>query len=184
TLTQMKENGQIKQQDEFLEVMKENGGLYQLIQIAQNDQIQRKGIKQYAAITIASLHKAMKLPDEFRVTIVDSLKQMSNDKNKVFIFLSALALSRIAECEDNHTDIISGDFETALKNYIQIIDIGVNDYGIMLALNLLQFGSKETQNKVGNGVPWQDLYDIILDVTDEGILQSAILLDQWKLAIS
>ncbi|KAA6376019.1 MAG: hypothetical protein EZS28_028453, partial [Streblomastix strix] len=184
TLTQMKENGQIKQQDEFLEVMKENGGLDRLIQIAQNDKIQRKGIKQYAAITIASLHKAMKLPDEFRVTIVDSLKQMSNDKNKVFIFLSALALSRIAECEDNHTDIISGDFETALKNYIQIIDIGVNDYGIMLALNLLQFGSKETQNKVGNGVPWQDLYDIILDVTDESILQSAILLDQWKLAIS
>ncbi|KAA6366140.1 MAG: hypothetical protein EZS28_038333, partial [Streblomastix strix] len=118
-LIQQNETGMMQQQNELYRFMGKNGSLTRLLQIIQDDSIQREDVKQFSTLIIASLYKAIQLPDKFRGSIIDLLKQMSNGDDVEVVHLSILVLSRIAECKDNHTDITSGDFENALRNYIQ-----------------------------------------------------------------
>ncbi|KAA6366203.1 MAG: hypothetical protein EZS28_038270, partial [Streblomastix strix] len=47
---------------------------------------------------------------------------MHQDWNVQLVQQSALVLSGLAECEDNHTDILSGDFTSLIRTYIQSFD--------------------------------------------------------------
>ncbi|KAA6390335.1 MAG: hypothetical protein EZS28_014139 [Streblomastix strix] len=164
-LTKINENGKIQQEDEFRIVLERNNELSKLEQIFSADKFKDDDIKKYAAIIIASLYKALKIPDKFRFAVIDCLKEViyneyKYDDEEDLVELASLALSRIAECEDN---------------------------GLVLALNLLRFGSEETQLKVKEGISLDYIRDLYLNPDEdqpETTAFSAKLIDEWMLTIS
>ncbi|KAA6345021.1 MAG: hypothetical protein EZS28_052196 [Streblomastix strix] len=110
------------------------------------------------AIAISFLHKAMLLPDEFRGAMIEILKR-------------------------NHSDIISGNFATVLNKCISDTDTYTYDHGLILALNLLRFGSEDVQQKVKEGVPIERVRNLMTNLDDK-IQLTAELLNQRIIAIS
>lgn len=79
--------------------MEKNGGLDSLVKIFNDDKYKTSDVKKYSAIVIGSLHKAVKLPDEYRVALIEYLKSLSDDKDGEIAYLSVLVLARLAECK-------------------------------------------------------------------------------------
>ncbi|KAA6367372.1 MAG: hypothetical protein EZS28_037101 [Streblomastix strix] len=165
---QQKETGEIQQYNEIRHFFIKNGGLELLIKIFKNENIQREDIKKNCAFIIGSLHKAQKIPSEYRSAVIVFLKGMFSDEDNEYVYLSALTLAQLAECK------------------VKIID-----QGLMLALNLLNYGSKSVIQKVQQAVPWNAVRDIIQNAEDasddeeqESYVWSAKLLDEWMSFVS
>ncbi|KAA6388008.1 MAG: hypothetical protein EZS28_016465 [Streblomastix strix] len=187
-LLQINENGEIQQEDEFRSVLERKNALHKLEQIFSADNFKGDDIQKYSAIVIASLYKAIKMPDEFRLAVINCLNDLVKYSYfQDFIEFSALALSRLAECEENHSDIISGDFPSTLRLYIESDYYSATDNGLSFALNLLRFGSEETVLKVKEGISLDYIRDLYLNPDEdqpETTAFSAKLLDAWMLTIS
>ncbi|KAA6377888.1 MAG: hypothetical protein EZS28_026586 [Streblomastix strix] len=127
---------------------------------------------------------AVKVPDEIRFSVIDELKQMSQYGSDLEIVrLSAIALSMLAESEQNHTDIIAGGFPNIISRFLTYEDIKVIYSGLALALNLLYFGSEQTKQKVKQAVP----LNIVRQLTQSRYQNDAMtaqLLDEWIQFIS
>ncbi|KAA6369292.1 MAG: hypothetical protein EZS28_035181 [Streblomastix strix] len=124
----------------------------------------------------------MKIPDQFRSQVIEQLKLLSEDQCNVNILLSSIAIARLSECKENHTDIISGNFPNILRKLISSDYLRIIDQGMMLALNLLHLGTDETRIKVNEGVPSYAVVGL-LQSRDQQIALTAQLLDQWLLSI-
>ncbi|KAA6372815.1 MAG: hypothetical protein EZS28_031659 [Streblomastix strix] len=168
-LSPVNETGQIQQKDETRCFMEYNGALNHLIQIFLHYQSTFNMGKVCCAIAISFLHKAMLLPDEFRGAVIEILKTN--------------ALKRLAENCGNHSDIISGNFATVLNKCISDTDTYIYDHGLILALNLLRFGSEDVQQKVKEGVPIERVRNLMTNRNDR-IQLSAELLNQRITEIS
>ncbi|KAA6381300.1 MAG: hypothetical protein EZS28_023173 [Streblomastix strix] len=69
-IIEMNQTGQIQPEDELRKVLENNGGLAKLVKIFQNDNFEEKQINQFVAIIIGSLHRAVKIPDDIRSSII------------------------------------------------------------------------------------------------------------------
>ncbi|KAA6396391.1 MAG: hypothetical protein EZS28_008087 [Streblomastix strix] len=182
-IVNMKHSGQIGQKDEFLSVMEKIGGLQQLVKIFVNDDAdQNQEIKKYVSIVIGQLHKAQKVPDQFRSALIDSLKQMAFDKDDEFVYLSGLVLARLSECNENIADIVAGDLDF-IEQYISRTAYSTIEQGMLLALNLLNFGSEDVKNKVKAAVPRNIVRQLIRSQEEDelfqqdGLVLTAVLLN-------
>ncbi|KAA6397298.1 MAG: hypothetical protein EZS28_007172 [Streblomastix strix] len=185
-LSPVNETGQIQQKDEIRSFMENNGALNHLIRIFLHYQFTNNIGKGCCAIAIGFLHKAMQIPDEFRGAVIEILKQIIENKEKINMIFpqeSANALSKLAENCGNHTDIISGNFTTVLYKCISDTYLQTQDYGLILALNLLRFGSEDVQQKVKEGVPIERVRNLMTNRNDE-IQLTAELLNQRITEIS
>ncbi|KAA6387564.1 MAG: hypothetical protein EZS28_016909 [Streblomastix strix] len=184
-VTKMKDNGHIQQQNDIYNFFEQSGGLVKIEEIFKNQSFKRKDINQLAAIIIGSLHKSVKIPDEFRASVIDSLKQMAQDEDEKIVNLSALALAWLAECPDNHYDILSGNFSSTLKKFISGTYQQQVENGMILALNLLKFGLVESKEKVKEGVQWDIVREYAYqDDENESYILAAKLLNEWLVFIS
>ncbi|KAA6375173.1 MAG: hypothetical protein EZS28_029301 [Streblomastix strix] len=195
-VTSFEETGKIQINESLLDIFVENGGLEKLVNYLKDDEIENERIKQHLAVIIGSLHKAVKIPDDFREVVINNLKSLpEDDDDDELIHLQVASLSRLAENEENHEDIISGNFSENLIKYISSEVEDIVDQEMMLALNLLQFGSQQVRLKVKEGVPWdvvkQLQYNEINIEDDEDdddndqkkVKITAELLDQWIISI-
>ncbi|KAA6367729.1 MAG: hypothetical protein EZS28_036743 [Streblomastix strix] len=97
--------------------------------------------------------------------------------------LSAIALSMLAESEQNHTDIITGGFPNIISRFLTYENIKVIYSGLTLALNLIYFGSEQTKQKVKQAAP----LNIVRQLTQSRYQNDAMtaqLLDEWIQFIS
>ncbi|KAA6393260.1 MAG: hypothetical protein EZS28_011214 [Streblomastix strix] len=128
--------------------------------------------------------QTVKVPDELRFSVIDELKQMSEYKNdKKIIRLSSIVLSMLAECEQNHTDIITDGFSGIIRIYITQDEPKTIYQGLVLILSMLQFGSEQTKQKVKQAVSLNNIHDLI-ENEDQNVVTTAQLLDEWLQFIS
>ncbi|KAA6368862.1 MAG: hypothetical protein EZS28_035612 [Streblomastix strix] len=150
-----------------------------------NNNFQRKEINLFAAVIIGSTYKASKMPDEFRRIVIEQLKLAAQHKDKYIAGLSALILVGLSECVDNHTDIIAEIIPNILRKYISEGEHQLVNQGMMLALNLLYYGSDETKEKVIEAIPKESIAQFLRQINDQnGLIFAARLLNEWIQFIS
>ncbi|KAA6397371.1 MAG: hypothetical protein EZS28_007104 [Streblomastix strix] len=175
-----------KQEIQIRDFFEKYGGLKKLIQIFQNSSYQNKLIVQYSIISIGLLHKAVKIPDEIRIAVIDEIKQMPQPGNdKEIQYLSAIVISMLAESEENHNDIIAEGFPNTILSLLTCDDPKVSYQGLTLALNLLYFGSDSTKQKVKQAVPLNVVCQLTheMDQNDDDVMTAQLLID-WLLFLS
>ncbi|KAA6336291.1 MAG: hypothetical protein EZS28_052887 [Streblomastix strix] len=127
----------------------------------------------------------MKVPDQFRSSVIRVLKELAQDQDDKIIYVSAIVLSWLAECPDNHSDIISDDLSSLIDRFILNANLHIIDYGLIMALNLLNYGNETTQLKVKQNVSQNTVRELIQDEnTEEWAILTAELLDEWLCTIS
>ncbi|KAA6379062.1 MAG: hypothetical protein EZS28_025412 [Streblomastix strix] len=151
--TQMDQSGERQQQNQIRSVFEKIEALPQLLKIMKNENFEDEDINSYAAAIIGSTYKASKLPDEFRRIVIEYLKLAAQHEDQYFIRLSALVLAGLAECVDNHSDIVAEIIPYTLSQYINEDEYNAVDQGMMLAINLFRYGIDETIEKVIEAVP-------------------------------
>ncbi|KAA6338932.1 MAG: hypothetical protein EZS28_052656, partial [Streblomastix strix] len=100
-------SGEIQQQNQIRSVFEKFEALPQLLKIMKSENFERDDINSYSAAIIGSTYKASKLPDEFRRIVIEQLKLAAQHKDKDIAGLSALVFAGLAECVDNHSDIVA-----------------------------------------------------------------------------
>ncbi|KAA6380475.1 MAG: hypothetical protein EZS28_023996 [Streblomastix strix] len=99
------------------------------------------------------------MPDEFRKIVIEQLKLAAQHKSQFIVDYSAVVLAGLAECVDNHTDIIAEIIPNTLRKYITEDEYQQIDQGMMLALNLLYYDTDEIKEKVIQGIPRERVVD-------------------------
>ncbi|KAA6398439.1 MAG: hypothetical protein EZS28_006036 [Streblomastix strix] len=108
-----------------------------LIQMFNDDDIE--SIHLQIALILAILFKATKLPSEISLKVIQSLKGYM----KTYFF----ELAVLAECPDNHTDILIDDFE----KYLTVKVFQTEDY-LDFVLNMLKYGNQWNQYLIASAV--------------------------------
>ncbi|KAA6373609.1 MAG: hypothetical protein EZS28_030864 [Streblomastix strix] len=93
------------------------------------------------------------MPDEFRKIVIEQLKLAAQHKSQFIVDYSAVVLAGLAECVDNHTDIVAEIIPNTLRKYISEDEYLQIDQGMMLSLNLLYYNTDEIKEKVIEGIP-------------------------------
>ncbi|KAA6371415.1 MAG: hypothetical protein EZS28_033057, partial [Streblomastix strix] len=182
---QMDLSGEAQQQNQIRSVFEKIEALPQLLKILQNEIFKCKNINIYAAVIIGSNYKASKIPDEFRKIVIQYLKLAAQNEDQYIVDYSALVLAGLVECEDNHTDIVAEIIPHTLQKYINEDVYQQIDQGMMLALNLIQYGTAETKMKVIEGIPKERVVNFAERQDDQdGLIFAARLLIEWIQFIS
>ncbi|KAA6398701.1 MAG: hypothetical protein EZS28_005767 [Streblomastix strix] len=179
-IIQMNQTGIIQQEDDLQKVLENNGGLAQIVKIFRNNNIQNRKINKFCALLIGQLCKALKIPDEFRSSVIQCLKEISDDNFQYLIESSSLVLSRLAECKANHTDITTGEFVNLIMKYLQSNNHKIIDHGLLLVLNLLNIGTEETQQVVKEAVPLNLIRQYAQSLNEDIASTSILLIDQLQ----
>ncbi|KAA6375336.1 MAG: hypothetical protein EZS28_029136 [Streblomastix strix] len=109
------------------------------------------------------------------------MPQPGNDEE--IVRLSVNVLSILAECEQNHTDIIAGGFPNIISRFQTCYDLRIIYPGLTLALNLIYFGSEQTKQKVKQAVPL-NIVRQLTQIRYQNDDMTAQLLDEWIQFIS
>ncbi|KAA6348690.1 MAG: hypothetical protein EZS28_051968 [Streblomastix strix] len=181
----MDQSGEIQQQNKIRSVFEKIEALPQLLKIMKNNNFEDEDINLYTTAIIGSLYKASKLPDEFRRIVIEQLNLAAQHKDKYIAGLSALVFTGLVECVDNHSDIVAEIIPHTLQKYINEDEYYPVDQGMMLAINLLQYGSDETKQKVIQAVPKERVSEWAEQNEDQrGLMFAAKLLNEWIRFIS
>ncbi|KAA6390019.1 MAG: hypothetical protein EZS28_014454 [Streblomastix strix] len=182
---QMDLSDKIQQQNQIRSVFEKNKALPQLLKIMKSENFERDDINSYAAAIIGSIYKASKMPDKFRRIVIQYLKLAAQNEDQEISGYSALVLAGLAECEDNHTEIVAEIIPHTLQKCINEDEYQPADQGMMLAINLLQYGSEETKEKVIEAVPQERVAEYAEQDDDfNGLILAARLLNEWIQFIS
>ncbi|KAA6392516.1 MAG: hypothetical protein EZS28_011954 [Streblomastix strix] len=175
------QSDEIQQQNQFRSVFERNEALPQLLKIMKSEYFERNNINLYAAAIIGSIYKASKMPDEFRRIVIQYLKLAAQNEDQKISGYSALILVGLAEC----VDIVAEIIPHTLQKYISEDEYQPIDQGMMLALNLIQYGTAETKMKVIEGIPKERVVNFAERQDDQHELnQTARLLIEWIQFIS
>ncbi|KAA6372634.1 MAG: hypothetical protein EZS28_031838 [Streblomastix strix] len=119
------------EQHPFLTPLTNDGTISQLIQIIKD------GDEQPAQI-LAYLYKALALPFEIEKVVIEKLKRFPSNFEE---------LALLAECKDNHNQILAKEFENQLFEYESD-----SLSSLRLILNILKFGTNENKIKISNAI--------------------------------
>ncbi|KAA6393821.1 MAG: hypothetical protein EZS28_010652 [Streblomastix strix] len=120
------------------------------------------------------------MPDCFRKNVIEVLKFGVQDKDQYIVGQSAHVLAGLAECEDNHSDIVAEIIPNILRKYISGDQYLQIEQGMMLALNLLFYGTDEVKEKVIEGIPRERVLDFAeYEDNQHRIIYTAKQLYEW-----
>ncbi|KAA6399716.1 MAG: hypothetical protein EZS28_004760, partial [Streblomastix strix] len=105
---------------------------------------QDQEVNQNASLAIGQIFKASALPKEFRNDVILTIKKMTNNEDQYISSVAIGVLSGLAECQDNHSDILSSNYPASIAKFIsQKKDIIVH-YTLQLIHNILTHGLQQT----------------------------------------
>ncbi|KAA6403771.1 MAG: hypothetical protein EZS28_000709 [Streblomastix strix] len=131
-------------QIDIKKIIESNGTLDKLVNVLQNDEYYDQEINQIVSLAIGQAFKASPLPKEFRNEVILTIKKMTNNDDQYISSIAICVLAGLAECQDNHTDILSSNYPASIARFIsQKSDIIVR-YTLQLILNILTHGLPQT----------------------------------------
>ncbi|KAA6359177.1 MAG: hypothetical protein EZS28_045296, partial [Streblomastix strix] len=131
-------------QIDIKKIIVSDGTLDKLVSMLQNDEYQDQEVNQNAALAIGLTFKAAPLPKEFRNEVILTIKKMTNNDDQYISSVATDVLAGLAECQDNHADILSANFPVTIARFIsQKSDIIVH-YTLQLIHNILTHGLPQT----------------------------------------
>ncbi|KAA6391985.1 MAG: hypothetical protein EZS28_012488 [Streblomastix strix] len=133
--------------------LESDGTLGRILWALFNDRYKFDFIKYNAILAIACIYKAVPIPSKFGFQIIDNLKGNIKGKINHLIRYSSISLAFIAECRENHSEILKGDFLKAINNLFY--EKWTEEYypNIFLLLGkLYKFGDDETKLMIKNEI--------------------------------
>ncbi|KAA6360311.1 MAG: hypothetical protein EZS28_044162, partial [Streblomastix strix] len=104
------EQSSIGAQIDIKKIIESDGTLDKLVSLLQNDEFQDQEVNQNAALAIGLTFKASPLPKEFRNEVILTIKKVANNDDQYISSIAICVLAGLAECQDNHADILSANF--------------------------------------------------------------------------
>ncbi|KAA6393810.1 MAG: hypothetical protein EZS28_010662, partial [Streblomastix strix] len=131
-------------QIDIRQIIENDGTLDKLVTVLQNDEYQDQEVNQNASLAIGQIFKASPLPKEFRNDVILTIKKMTNNEDQYISCVAIGILAGLAECQDNHSDILSSNYPASIARFIsQKKDIIVH-YTLQLIYNILTHGLQQT----------------------------------------
>ncbi|KAA6373504.1 MAG: hypothetical protein EZS28_030968, partial [Streblomastix strix] len=123
----------------YNQILTNDGIVANLIQIIQDKDKDKDNIPYYIALILSNIFKALPLPEDDKKQVLQQLKQ----------HYAFDEIAYLAECPENHDDILSDSFENQLFN--EKVEFQTLQY-LRLTILLLQLGSNNNKKKAALSV--------------------------------
>ncbi|KAA6389292.1 MAG: hypothetical protein EZS28_015179, partial [Streblomastix strix] len=131
-------------QIDIKKIIASGGTLDKLVAVLSNDEYQDQEINQNASLAIGQVFKASPIPKEFRNKVILTIKKMTNNEDVYIRSVSIDVLSGLAECQDNHSDILSCNYPATIVRFISQKNNIIVHYTLQLIHNILTHGLPQT----------------------------------------
>ncbi|KAA6389993.1 MAG: hypothetical protein EZS28_014477, partial [Streblomastix strix] len=133
------------QETQIKGIIEQDGTIDKLVDVLMNDEYKDEEINEKAALAIGQAFKACAIPVGYRSEVILTIKRITNHEDLYMSSVGIHVLAGLAECPENHEDIISADYQSDISKFIsQKYDLIV-DYALQLVLNILSHGKADSK---------------------------------------